>query len=197
MHPAVFRIPSRFHPAYSMLGRWIAERAGDPRRAESLFIVASGVGALVLVLSQILTWTFLNPSPLPFTLTQVTAAGLYAVVCLAGREPEITVEVTDRGVEIARRPPADGFPWRLERRPEIVVVPFRRIRRIRTVPADLFYTHYARYAGTRVFVNRIPPDVLMLELPTGPLFLGMRPEDVGRFVRFVEERMTTASTRVA
>lgn len=198
MQPTTFTIESRFHPAYSLLGRWLRLRIGDRRRAESLFIVATGAIALALVLMQILAWTLFDPPELRFLIGQLVTAALYALVCLVGREPEITISVGERGLEIARRPPSSIIPWALEGEPEAYVVPFRRILRIRTIDADLYYRHHARYAGTRAFVNRIPPKLLLLELPDGPVILGLKPRDLASILRLVDERSAAAtSSRVA
>lgn len=198
LQPATYNIPSRFHPGYSLLGSWIRERVGDRRRAESLFIVTSGVVALVLALSQYFAWALLDPPEIRFLISQIIVAGLYAVVCLIGRQPEITVTLADRGIEINRRIPSAEFPWILSREVESDVVPFRRIRRVTTIDANLYYRHHARYAGTRAFVNRIPPRLVLIELPDGPVILGLEPADCAAFLRQLEERTAAEpSPRVA
>lgn len=192
------KISSRFHPAYSLLGRWIRLRVRDRRRAESLFIVVSGVIALALVLSQFLGWAMLQPEArgLTFALFQVLLAGLYALVCLVGRQPEIRVTLNRKGIEITRRTASTILPWRLSRSEETAQIDLREIVRVTTISAELYYRHYARYASTRAFVNRIPPKLLMIELHDGPVIFGLAPSDLVTFLEALEERTTSAS-RVA
>lgn len=174
-------------------------RVGDRRRAESIYIVASGVIALVLVLSQYASWAIFGEPErmLPFVAVQVAVAALYAVVCLLGRQPRITVTLEDDAVRVRCRLPSHLFPWRLSKREEAVAIPLRRIRRCSTITAELYYRHHARYAGTRAFVNRIPPRLLLLDLPEGPVVIGLEPVDLSRFLRLLEERTTATSSRVA
>lgn len=185
-----YTIPSRFDPSYSLLGRWLRIRVDDRRRAESLFVVVSGIIALVLVLSQYIGWAIVQPQdPFPvFTLFQVLLAGLYALVCLVGRQPQIRVRLKDDGIEIGRREASGLAPWRLEREETVESISYRQIRRISTVDAEAYYQHYARYAGTRAFVNRIHPKLLMLKVRGGVVILGLEPSDLADFLKAGAER---------
>ncbi len=53
-----YYVPRRFHPAYSLLGRYVQRVIGDERRAEALVLVVLSMILLGLLLVQYLAWTF-------------------------------------------------------------------------------------------------------------------------------------------
>lgn len=180
---ATFVIPSRFHPPHSLLGRSIRAVIDDPRRAESLYIVVVTLAAAALLLSQFLAWTALQPISdaglRTFALVETAAAVLFVATCLIGRQAETLVRVDDEGLQV-------------ERAGQVIVIPFVEMDRISAVDAALYYRHFARYRVTRPFVNRIHPQLLMIETASGPVILGPRPSDLPVLRRILEQRAAAA-----
>ena len=182
-----FTIPPRFHPAYSLLGRWIRSRSPDRRAAESTYIVAAATLAAVLVVSQVLTWAYLQPLPEPggFAAFQTVVAVLYAGLALTGRQPAQHLQVI-------------GGELRLERPGAALTVPHSSIRSVSIISASTYYRQHARYRGVRSFVNRIPPSLLLLDVEDGPVVVGLEPADLLEVDRILAEGVPAlrSSTRV-
>jgi hypothetical protein len=181
-----FHVPRRFHPAYSLLGRGLRRRVGDARRAEALFLVTLSLLALGLLLAQFAAWTWLKPAitaePLgpmavAFWIAQLGALILTGSICVVGFTPPLSVMLTPTQVELRR--------GRHER-----LVPYAEITAVASISALLYHRHYSRYAATDVFVNRLPPRVLLLHTPAAPIALGLLPEDHDTVMRLLEDRLT-------
>lgn len=156
-------------------------RTPDRRAGESTYIVAATTLAAVLLVSQFLTWAYLHPlvAPGSFLAAQLVAAAAYAGVALIGRQPAQHVHVTDRGL-------------RMERGAATLAVPYSEIRHVSTISAAAYYGHFARFAATQAFVNRMHGTLLMLDVASRPVILGLDPADLVEMERILSER-TAAS----
>lgn len=185
-----FTIPSRFHPARSPLGRWVRRRSPDRRTAESTYLVAAVTLAAALLVAQVIAWTSLQPMSDPalyrFVAAQLAVAAAYAALALSGRQPAVDVEVTGNGLRVDEEPEGG-----LDRRGE-TFIPFSEIRGVSVISARTYYGHYARYAETLAYVNRIHPTLLLLECPRRPVILGLEPSDLLELERLLVDRAETA-----
>ncbi len=171
-----FYVPRRFHPAYSLLGRYVQRVIGDERRAEALFLVVLSMILLGLLLVQCLAWTFLNPAA--SWLSQVGALTLCVVTCVLGYKPAITVTCTEIGLCLCQ-----GL--------RALKLDYTEITSIETISALLFHRHYRRYAATEAFVNRMERDLLLLETTHGPVVIGLPPRDHAALVLHLEAQQTS------
>jgi hypothetical protein len=181
-----FTISRRFHPAYSLLGRWMRRWLDDDRRAEALFIlVLSGV-ALTLLLSQYLAWALLKPfiaaapdgpAALAFWIGQVGALGLVIGTCVVGFQPAITVT-------------ADTDRLRLRQHDRVLVVPYAAIGDVSIISARRYHRHWRRYAATHTFVNHPDDDLLLLRTDIGPVVLSLAPDDREVLLDHLDARRT-------
>ncbi len=192
-----FVMPARFHPGYSLAGRWVRRRVGDPRRAEAYFtLTLVGVMAM-LAPAQYVVWALVQeavlanpggPTALAFWGGQIAAVTLYAATCVIGFQPPVEVAVMPGGVRIRQGKDA-------------LTLASDEVLRMETIPALLFHRHHRRYAGTRVFVNRMPPEVLLLHTKEGPVALGLAPADRAALIAHLQARapfpFETAGARVA
>jgi hypothetical protein len=157
-------IPSRIHPAFSLIGRRIGKRCGDSLQAESLHIAATVLVGVVLVLAQALSWTIF-----PHALSQdlsflVGAFVVFVALFLAGRQPEISVEMHSDALVVKTKPSG-------------IRIPLGGIDKTSIIAGQLYYRHYRRFARTRAYVNRIPATVLLIETAEGPVVLGISESD--------------------
>lgn len=178
-------VPARFHPAYSLLGRWMQRRLGDARRAEALFLVALSMIVLGLVLAQFLAWLWLQsailadptgPVAMAFWLGQVGGLMLCLFTCVVGFTPAVGVTMAATGLCLRR-----GSRER--------ILPYAEITSVESITALRYYRHYGRYAATDAFVNRLTPDVLLLHTPGGPVALGLPPKDHDALRRHLEDHL--------
>ena len=185
-----FHVPSRFHPAYSLLGRGLRRLVGDARRAEALFLVTLSMVALGLVLAQYFAWMWLQatimadplgPVAVGFWVGQVGTVFLAFAVCVVGFTPPIAVTLTPTEVHLRRGSKAH-------------VLATEAITSVASISPLLYYRHYARYAATEVFINRMTPQVLMLHTSEAPVALGLLPKDHEAAVHFLERQAQQAPT---
>jgi hypothetical protein len=180
-------VPARFHPAHSLLGRWMQRRLGDARRAEALFLVALSMILLGMVLAQFMAWLWLQgailadptgPVAVTFWLGQVGGVLLCLCTCVVGFTPAVDVIVTATGLRLRR-----GAHER--------TLSYAEITSVESIAALRYYRHYGRYAATDAFINRLTPHVLLLHTPGGPVALGLPPKDHDALRRHLEERRAT------
>ena len=157
-------IPSRIHPAFSMIGRRIGNRCGDSLQAESLHIAATVLVGFGLVLVQALSWTFFQPALSQNLFFAVGALIVFVALFLVGRQPEITVEMH-----------ADALVIRTTA--SEIRIPLGRIEKTSIIDGQLYYRHYRRFARARAYVNRVPATVLLIEAAEGPVILGISEKD--------------------
>jgi len=179
------RIPPRFHPAYSLLGRWMQHRLGDVRRAEALFLVTLSMLVLGLVLAQFLAWMWFQaaivadptgPTAIAFWLGQVGGLMLCLFTCVVGFTPAVVITMTPTALHLRR-----GRHERTLRYDEITSVASLSARR--------YYQHFGRYAATDAFVNRLTPEVLLLHTARGPVALGLPPENHDAVLHHLEDHL--------
>ena len=153
-------IPSRIHPAFSAVGRWIGRRCGDSRQAESLHIAVTVLVGFGLLLVQAMSWTFFHPQVGLNLWVSAGALVAFVALFLLGRQPEMTVEMRADSLVVRRGASEDR-------------VPLGRIERTSIIDDQLYYRHYRRFARTRAYVNRIPPTLLLIDTTDGPVVLGI------------------------
>ncbi len=164
MSHRAFIIASRFDPTRSPLGRLVRARAADARQGESLYIVAVALIVLAFVLAGFLGWTVL-PEPQPpgariFIVLGGVLLVVFASTCLVGRQPEIVIRPgrSDLTVESS-----DGA----------LRIHYSVVERVSRIDDRTYYRHYRRYAETRDFVNRIPPELLLVRAAGIPVVFGL------------------------
>ncbi|MEZ4699922.1 MAG: hypothetical protein R2834_06300 [Rhodothermales bacterium] len=173
-------MPRRFHPGYSLLGRWIRARVRDERMAEGAFILACCALLLMLAVAQNLAWAvFLPALTTPAALSvfwaaQLTALLLFVGVGLVGFRPGFTVR-------------CDAHQLEVDRAGEALVIPRARILRVAEIPYLAYYRHYRAYARTRAFLGAAVEQVLLIETPEGPVILAL-PADERAALRALLER---------
>lgn len=176
-----FIIPARFRPARSLLGRWSRMYAVDARQAESTYIVAAAIASLALLLMHFLGWSFVQPSSSGTTLLLVTTEALLVSAFLAaafvGRESAITIEINPSALTISRA--GD----------EKVTFAYEEIETACRIDARTFHRHYRRYAETRVFVNRVPDQLLLLRWNGIPVILGLSEDDLVAILSMLGSRV--------
>ena len=180
-----FHVSTRFHPGYSLLGRGLRRVIGDARRAEAFYLVTLSLLALGLLLAQYFTWLWLQPAiiadPLGpvavgFWLGQVGTLTLSLFVCLFGFTPAIELTITPRAVQLHR-----GAQER--------VLPYATITSVESISALLYHRHYARYAATGAYINRMTPQILILHTPEAPFALGLPPEDHTTVLHLLQDQL--------
>ncbi|MFQ5571422.1 MAG: hypothetical protein ACE5G0_17225, partial [Rhodothermales bacterium] len=143
-----FSVPSRFHPAYSLLGRWMQRLLGDTRRAEALFIVALSMILLGLILAQYVAWMFLKPAivaepigtvAMTFWGCQIGGVMVCVLTCVLGFRPALTVTTTEGGLH-------------LHQGTHTLTLAYNDITSVEPISPLLFHRHYGRYAATQVFI---------------------------------------------
>lgn len=159
--------PPTYHPPSSPLGRAVRRRAADARQAESLYAVAA---ALVVVAAALLSqWGWMIPEADPLLVGVATGAGwaLVGAACFAGWRPRLHVRI-------------GGGALHVRRGRETLVLPLGEIEAAERVSAAQFHRHWRRYAATRVFVNRLPAELLLLRTSRGPVVLGLPAAELAR-----------------
>jgi hypothetical protein len=191
VYPPPFHIPGRFHPGYSMLGRWLRRRTGDARQAEAYLIVVAAAFGLVLLLAPALAASFLEAGTqagragglrpdVVFWLAELGALLLAGLVGGLGFEPAVTVTCA-----------ADHLL--LRQGTSTCRIPYDALRSVEPLPRLLFHRHYRRYAATRVFATRLPDPLLLLQTPEGPVVVGLAAPDAAALAAFLGERTNAAS----
>jgi hypothetical protein len=179
--PLRFDTPPSFYPPASLLGRLVGRWARDHRQAESFYFVAA---ALVLCVGSLLSqWGWVafgtsGPDGLPepwYFAVQIVGGLLLGAGCLLGWKPAVAVAAHEDGLDIRRGT-------------EAVSLHYDRIRAAERISADAYHRHWRRYAATRAFVNRSPAELLLLRTASGPLVLGLAPDDLDRLEVHLAER---------
>lgn len=159
--------PPAFHPASSLLGRALRRHAADARQAESLYIVAAAFVVTAAMLIGQWGWMRWSAAPLAYGAALGAGSLLIAVACFAGWRPRLRVHLGPDVLEI-------------QRGAEALALPLDQIELAERLPAEAFHRHWRRYAATRVFVNRLPAEVLLLRTAHGPVILGLPDMDLAR-----------------
>ncbi len=174
-----FHIPGAWDPAESVLARLLRRRDPDTLRAEATFyVVAVGAvfGYLVLVF---VGWAWINRNGVPGESEAATywiaqASGLLLVTLFAwvGRRGATRVEITDQGVRIQN----GGSELHIGN---------AEILEISRIPNLRYHQHYRRYARTRSFRGKVPPNLILLRTESFPVVLGIRPAEQALFLERV------------
>jgi hypothetical protein len=170
--------PPAFHPVSSLLGRALRRRAADARQAEGLYVVAA---ALVLVGGVLLGqwgWMLGRAHPVAYGVAAGLGWAVIGAACFGGWRPRLHVRVGGGALHIARGA-------------EALVVPLGEVERAERIAAAEYHRHWARYAATRAFVNRLGDEVLLLRTARGPVVLGLGPSELSR----LEARLAPAEPR--
>ena len=174
---------------YALLGRRLRRQTDDSLQAESLLILIVAGLTLGALLVQQFAWALLRdavladpfgPWALGFWASQLAVGAAFAVGAVWGFKPGVTVTCTPTAVCI--RP--DGGPE--------TAVPLDEVTAVRRLDARVFHRHYRRYRRTRVFVNRIEDEVVLLRTPDGPVILGLSEPDRTAFLDLLAPRPTAA-----
>lgn len=185
MANATFRIPGRFYPPASRLGRWLEGRLGDPLAAEAIYLLLAGAGAVVLILLYFLTgMQYGAPSEIGLStatlwIVHVGLAAGYLAGVVYGRQSAIHLQLDENELRI-RRPD----------RGDHVSIPAGAVREVERVDARTYHRHYRKYERTRTFVNRPTEPVLLLHTETGPVALGLDPADQKSLCTALREHRT-------
>lgn len=215
---AVFGIRGAWRPARSLLGRWIRAHSADERQAESTYVVVVVTATIGLVLLHILAWAFFGPPSggdalRTFVIVEVVLGAAIALTTIVGWAPAITVRAGETGLDIVvgypavlRHPaaaPEDGETHPARSTVESsgldgngLFIPYAAIDGASRVGARTFHRHYRRYAETRVFVNRIEDDLLLLQWNGVPVVIGLPPGDLGVLERIITSHASVESSHV-
>ncbi len=185
--PLRFVAPPSFYPPASLLGRLVARGARDDRQAESFYFVAA---ALVLCVGSLLSqWGWVafgtsgpggTPEPWYFAV-QIAGGLLLGGGCLLGWKPAVVVTAHEAYLHIRQGAGA-------------VSLHYGRIHGAERVSAAAYHRHWRRYAATRAFANRLPAELLLLRTASGPLILGLPPEDLDRLELHLDGRLAGRPT---
>lgn len=164
-----FHVPARLHAAHSLLGRAIQLRLKDPRQAEAVYLLTAAAVALGLVLAHFGVWTWLQPEPgsrasTLFWAGQGASGFLFALTCLLGFAPSVTASI--RGSDLI-----------LRQGNRQAIVPHRTITAYKVTTALRYWRDYAPFEVTQPFLNRIPPEVLIVHAHGVPYVLGLPKAD--------------------
>ncbi len=175
-------IPRSFHPPASLLGRLVRRWTQDRRQAESFYYVAA---VLVLAVGSLLSqWGWVafgtggpGGTPMPgYYAVQVAGGLLLAGCCLLGWKRPVVVTARRQALDIRQGA-------------EAVSLHYGRIHAAERISADAYHRHWRRYAATRVFVNRLPAELLLLRTASGPLVLGLPPADLDQLEAHLAEQV--------
>jgi hypothetical protein len=183
-------IPARFHPGYSLLGRWLVRLTGDRRQAEAWYIIVVMAVGLGLLLAQYLGWALLKPTiqaapagpeAMAFWLGQIGGVLAFLLLGCVGVQPAVTVACSPYGLDVTQG-----------RRHHFVA--YGDITSLTTITPECFHRHYSRYAATRSFVNRLPDALLLIRTAERPVVLGLGTEDRAHLVAHLEGRHIVLTT---
>ena len=170
-----FYAPPRLHAYYSLLGRILRRRVRDSRQAEAYILIALASLAVVLILAQFFTWTWLQAYPSWAWAIWIGEVALYAGLCLLGFAPAIHVTTTPSHVELRQ-----GRRMRALRYSEIVGCA--------SVSALRYHREYRPYAHVQPFMNRMTPRVLVVRTPAAVVAVGLPPGDLDALGAIISER---------
>lgn len=172
-------IPSRFHAARSLLGRWIRLRSVDARQAESTYFVVAVLSFLTLLLVHFLGWSLVQPSGAgtAIVLSEVVLILAYAAFAFAGRDRAITIRTEESSLRISRD--GDGE----------LILPYDEIEGACRIDARTFHRHYRRYAQTRAFVNHVHAELLFFRWNGIPVVLGPADDDLSALLQLLGSRV--------
>lgn len=185
--PATFHIAPRFHPAYSLLGRRLQRRVGAMWRAEALYLVVLTGLLLAWLLGAYAGGALLQPQPGTrlHTLWWGTQAGtllLLGLTCVVGIQPGVTVTGRPGSLTLARG-----------RRTQLRLA-WEDVHACETISALTLHRHYRRYAATRLFVNRLEAELLLLHTAHGPVVVGLTPPDRAALLHLLARRIEARTT---
>ena len=183
----IFRIPRRFDPRCSLLGRGLRRFSRDPLQAEAYFIVALTGLVLLWLLAQYAVWAFVQSAPsdsaaaLCFWAVQGGALLFLALTCVVGVAPAAVITCT----------PGGGLSIRQGR--SRLALENAEIQAIKKITPLRYHRHERRYAATQAFTGRLRHDLLLLRTARGPVVLGLAPEDQAAVRRHLESARVHAS----
>lgn len=186
MLPRTFHVPPRFHPGYSLLGRWLRRRTGDRRYAEALHIVLMTGFVFTLIFGHFLGSALLAATATPqatavYWLVQASIAGLALATGVVGIRPALAVTCTDDAL-------------RIEHGDRALTVPYAALASVRRITGQHFHRHARRYAATRAFLGVLGDEVLLLRLVHGgPLVIGLPAPELARLHDVLDETARAAT----
>ena len=177
-----FRIPRRFDPRCSLLGRGLRRLVRDPLRAEAYFVLALAGLALGWLLAQYAANALIqprlngpaNPAALRFWAVQGGLLLFLVFTCAVGVAPATVVTCT----------PSGGLRLRQGRRR--LALERAEIEAVKNITPLRYHRHERRYAATQAFVGRLRHDLLLLRTAHGPVVLGLALEDQAALRRHLE-----------
>ena len=168
-----YHIPSRLHPSYSLVGRWLHRKLPDQRQAGNLVVALVTLLITVLIMLNFMAWGIFQQyieadasgtAGLLFWLGQMGVLLVFFGLVVYGRQPAITVETSETGIHIEQGETAFEAPW-------------QAIRHLTILPSLVFHRHYRRYTGTQCFVNQIEEEMVVLETAAATVVLGLSAQD--------------------
>ncbi len=178
--------------AYAPLGRLIRRHEQDVRRAENHLILVITALLMVLMFANQIAWAFVKdpilaepegPVAMVFWLSQLGFLLGFILGCVIGFKPALTITCGAQAVHIQEESTE-------------TVIPYNEIELVRTITSLTFHRHFRKYRQTRVFVNLIEDELILLETTRGPVILGIAPEDHPLFIKHVERQRVMAPTLV-
>lgn len=152
-----------FDAGRSLLGRLFRAITADERQAESYLILAVGLLGLAVLLGGYLGWALVPPGSRHVFVAVFLGLVFLMGAGLTGRRPSVTVRAGQDELTIDS---ADGE----------LRIPYSAVERWSRIDDRTFHRHYRRYAETRVFVNRVPSELLLLRAGDAPVVLGLETE---------------------
>jgi hypothetical protein len=160
-------------------------------RGEALYIVALTGLAVALLMTHYLGWALLqpiladNPSwQMLFWAGQLASGVVWGIVGLVGIRPGVTVSCNASTVKFHQ----GGRTY---------AVPYDGLDRVTLISATTYHRHYRRYAATKVFVSRVPDELLLLRTPHGPVVVGLPDADDRNELRHHLETATIEAPETA
>jgi hypothetical protein len=160
-------------------------------RGEALYIVALTGLAVVLLMTHYLGWALLqpiladNPSwQMLFWAGQLASGVVWGIVGLVGIRPAVTVSCSPSTVKLHQ----GGRTY---------AVPYDGLDDVDVISATTYHRHYRRYAATKVFVSRVPDELLLLRTPHGPVVVGLPDADDRNELRHHLETATIEAPETA
>jgi hypothetical protein len=135
----------------------------------------------LMFLNQV-AWAFVHesilaepegPVAIRFWLGQMLFAIFFCFGCVVGFKPALTLTCTQTAIRIQ-----DGD--------SDTIIPYRDIQAVEDIGGRMFHRHFRRYINSRVFVNRIEDELLLLHTADGPVVLGLAVGDLKACKTYLE-----------
>lgn len=186
--PFFLSVPRRFHPGYSLLGRWVHAHVSDARKGEAVYLLSLTMLFFLLGITQSLAWALLQPAlragdsiDSVYWIAQLLTAALCFGVALFGFRPAFSVRIDETALVVEQA----GRSW---------VIPHPQIEHAAIVPNLTYYRHYRRYARTVAFIGAPEPQVVVIETQERPLVLGLPSSACDTILGLLDRTRTPAET---